>query len=202
MLTRVITNLANTSPVELFALDIWVKMKKLLLISSIALGFLAGCASNDNISTQSNVATMQSKPSIAPSKSASAPKPKNDIQNEIAQCIQAVNEGKTAQAIDGTIFALDPSNPSSKFLYSSPSKLSTDETVLLAKFKRETQKCRQIAMKIQNPSLRKVYQSYFAKIDRVYDDLIYKKITIGVANQERSLLMTQFKMQFLDALNQ
>ncbi|WP_162785891.1 hypothetical protein [Polynucleobacter necessarius] len=176
-------------------------MKKLLLISSIALGLLGGCASNENISTQSNVATMQSKPSIAPSKSASAPKPKDDIQNEIALCIQAVNEGKTAQSINGTIFALDPANPSSKFLYSSPNKLSTDETVLLAKFKRETQKCRQIAMKIQNPSLRKVYQNYFAKIDRVYDGLIYKKITTGVANQERSLLMTQFKMQFLDTLN-
>lgn len=187
---------------KLFALDIWVKMKKLLLISSIALGFLGGCASKENISPQSNAATMQSKSSIAPSKSASAPKPKDDIQNEIAQCIQAVNEGRTAQSIDGTIFALDPSNPSSKFLYSSPNKLSADETVLLAKFKRETQKCRQIAMKIQNPSVRKVYQNYFTKIDRVYDDLIYKKITIGVANQERSLLMNQFKVQFLDALNQ
>lgn len=176
-------------------------MKKILLISSIALVLLGGCASNQHVSTQSNVANIQSKPSISPSKSASAPKPKDDIQNQIAQCIQAVNEGKTAQSIDGTIFALDSANPSSKFLYSSPNKLTTDETVLLSKFKRETQKCRQIAMKIQNPSLRKVYQNYFTKIDRVYDDLIYKKITIGVANQERSLLMNQFKMQFLDALN-
>ena len=195
------TNLANASLMKLFVLDIWVKMKKLLLIGSIALVFLGGCTSNEGPATQSNIATVQSKPSTAPAKSSPAQKPKDDIQNEIAQCIQAVNEGKTAQSIDGTIFALDPANPSSKFLYSSPNKLSTDEAVLLAKFKRETQKCRQITKKIQNPALRKVYQNYFTKIDRVYDDLIYKKITIGVANQERSLLMNQFKTQFLDVLN-
>ena len=182
-------------------MDIWVQMKKLLLITAIVLGFLGGCASNEAPTTRSNVVIAQSKPSTAPSKGASALGPRDDIQNEIAQCVQAVNEGKTAKSVDGTIFALDPTNPSSKFLYSSPNKLSTDEAVLLAKFKRETQKCRQIAKKIPNPALRKVYQNYFTKIDRVYDDLIYKKITIGVANQERSLLMNQFKSQFLDVLN-
>ncbi|OZB42130.1 MAG: hypothetical protein B7X60_10845, partial [Polynucleobacter sp. 39-45-136] len=118
---------------------------------------------------QSNIASSQSKPESRASKSAPAPLPRDDIQNEIAQCIQKVNEGKTAQSVNGTIFALDPANPSSKFLYSSPNKLTTDEAVLLAKFKRETQKCRQITKKIQNPALRKVYQNYFAKIDRVYD---------------------------------
>ncbi len=176
-------------------------MKKLLLITIIVLGFLGGCASNEVPTTQSNVAIVQSNPSATPSKSSPTPLPRDDIQNQIAQCVQSVNEGKTAKSVDGTIFALDPTNPSSKFLYSSPNKLSTDEAVLLAKFKRETQKCRQIAKKIQNPALRKVYQNYFTKIDRVYDDLIFKKITIGVANQERSLLMTQFKSQFLDVLN-
>jgi hypothetical protein len=183
------------------AIDIWVKMKKLLLISSASLVFLGGCASNESPSIRSNELAVQSKPLNTPSKSISAPMPKDDIQNEIAQCIQVVNEGKTAKSIDGTIFALDPSNPGSKFLYSSPNKLTTDEAALLAKFKKETQKCRQISKKIQNPKLRKVYQNYFVKIDRVYDDLIYKKITIGVANQERSLLMNQFKSQFLDVLN-
>ncbi len=176
-------------------------MKKLLLISSVSLFFLGGCSSSESPSIRSNEATVQSLPLNTPSKSISAPTPRDDIQNEIAQCIQVVNEGKTAKSIDGTIFALDPSNPSSKFLYSSPNKLTTDEAVLLAKFKKETQKCRQISKKIQNPKLRKVYQNYFFKIDRVYDDLIYKKITIGVANQERSLLIDQFKTQFLDILN-
>lgn len=182
-------------------MNIWVKMKKLLTICSIALTFLAGCASNEGPSVQSNVAASQSKSSVAPSKRTPAQIPRDDIQNEIAQCVQAVNEGKTAQAVNGSIFALNPADPSSKFLYSSPNKLTADEAVLLAKFKRETQKCRQIAKKVQNPALRKVYQNYFTKIDRVYDDLIYKKITIGVANQERSLLMNQFKSQFLDVLN-
>jgi hypothetical protein len=176
-------------------------MKKLLFINIVFLVLLAACAGNENISTKSDVVTVQPKPLSSPQKSIAAPVKKDDIQNEIAQCIQVVNSGNTAKSVDGTIFALDPSNPSSKFLYSSPNKLTTDEATLLAKFKRETQKCRQITTKIQNPALRKVYQNYFAKIDRVYDDLIYKKITIGVANQERSLLMNQFKAQFLDVLN-
>lgn len=177
-------------------------MKKILLIASISAVLLLGaCASNESPSAQSNIASSQPKPPSKASKTAPAPLPRDDIQNEIAQCIQNVNEGKTAQSVNGSIFALDPANPSSKFLYSSPNKLTTDEAVLLAKFKRETQKCRQITKKIQNPALRKVYQNYFTKIDRVYDDLIYKKITIGVANQERSLLMNQFKTQFLDVLN-
>jgi hypothetical protein len=176
-------------------------MKKLLFINIAFLVLLTACAGNENISTKSDVVTVQSKPLSSPQKSIAAPVKKDDIQNEIALCIQVVNSGNTAKSVDGTIFALDPSNPSSKFLYSSPNKLTTDEATLLAKFKRETQKCRQISAKIQKPALRKVYQNYFAKIDRVYDDLIYKKITIGVANQERSLLMNQFKAQFLDVLN-
>ncbi len=201
MLTKVIAKLANASHMKLFALDIWVKMKKLLLITAFVLGFLSACSSNEVSTSQSTAAFVQSKPSATPTKSASTPGIGDDIQNEIAKCVQAVNEGKTAKSIDGTIFALDPTNSGSKFLYSSPNKLSADEAVLLAKFKRETQKCQQIARKIQNPALRKAYQNYFTKIDRVYDDLIYKKITIGVANQERSLLMTQFKSQFLDVIN-
>ena len=32
-----------------------------------------------------------------------------------------------------------------------------------------------------------VYEYYYSKVDDVYDDLVNKRITIGVANQERQM---------------
>jgi len=43
-----------------------------------------------------------------------------------------------------------------------------------------------------------VYEEFFKKIDGLYADLISKKITIGVANQERQLLIQDARMKRLD----
>ena len=175
-------------------------MKKLCLSGVLLIGLIAGCVSNESLPVKQVMLSSQANSSKLPHQGEILTR-RDNLQNEIAQCIGQVNDGQTAKAVDGTILVLNPANPSAKFLYSSPNKLTGEEAVLLSKFKRETQKCRQISRGIANPALRKVYQNYFSKIDRVYDDLIYKKITIGVANQERSLLISQFKAQWLEVLN-
>ena len=40
-----------------------------------------------------------------------------------------------------------------------------------------------------SPDKKAIYEDFFIKIDGVYADLIARKITIGVANQERQLLI-------------
>lgn len=175
-------------------------MKKLCMSGVVLIGLISGCASNESLPMGKSAPSTEASSTKLPQQGG-IPTRRDDLQNEIAQCIGQVNDGETAKAIDGTILVLNPANPSAKFLYSSPNKLTGDEALLLSKFKREIQKCRQISRGIANPALRKVYQNYFSKIDRVYDDLIYKKITIGVANQERSLLTSQFKAQWLEVLN-
>lgn len=175
-------------------------MKKLCMSGVVLIGLVAGCASNESPPTGTSAPSTQASSIKLPQQGGISTR-RDDLQNEIAQCIKQVNDGQTAKAVDGTILVLNTTNPNAKFLYSSPNKLTGDEAALLTKFKRETQKCRQISRGITNSALRKVYQNYFFKIDRVYDDLIYKKITIGVANQERSLLMSQFKAQWLEAFN-
>ncbi|MEY3224430.1 MAG: hypothetical protein RL565_620 [Pseudomonadota bacterium] len=175
-------------------------MKKLCMSGAVLVSFIAGCASNEGLPVKQAMPSNQVSSTKLPQQGEVSTR-RDNLQNEIAQCVEQVNDGQTAKAVDGTILVLNPANPSAKFLYSSPNKLTGDEAELLSKFKRETQKCRQISRGIANPALRKVYQNYFSKIDRVYDDLIYKKITIGVANQERSLLISQFKSQWLEALN-
>jgi hypothetical protein len=48
-------------------------------------------------------------------------------------------------------------------------------------------KCRAIASELPSPALVAVYSNFYVNIDAVYKDLIDKRITIGVANQERAM---------------
>ncbi|OZA73524.1 hypothetical protein, partial [Polynucleobacter sp. 39-46-10] len=70
------------------------------------------------------------------------------LQDEMAICIGEVNSGEIAKSIDGKILVLNPANPSTRFLFASPNKLTSNEAVLLSKFKRESQRCRQITKNI------------------------------------------------------
>lgn len=60
-----------------------------------------------------------------------------------------------------------------------------------------TVRFRPIALEGLNPEKKAVYEDFFKKIDGVYADLIAKKITIGVANQERQLLIQDTRMKKL-----
>ena len=81
-------------------------------------------------------------------------------------------------------------------------KLTDDQVRALVAFKKDSQTCRQISNQLTDVNLRKTYKNLFAKLDRVYEDLIYKKITIGVANQKRVLLVDDFRMQWRNEINQ
>ena len=62
----------------------------------------------------------------------------------------------------------------------------------------EANACRPIALEELSPEMISVYQEFFKKIDGVYTDLISRKVTIGVANQERQLLIQDARMKRLD----
>jgi hypothetical protein len=68
----------------------------------------------------------------------------------------------------------------------------------------EANTCRPIALEGVNPEMTAVYQDFFKQIDGLYADLIARKITIGVANQERQLLIqdAHLKRMAIQAKNQ
>lgn len=124
----------------------------------------------------------------------------NLVIRELQVCINEVNNGPVGKAVDGQILALNYDNPNAKALFNSDEKLSDDQVKAMQPFKIATQKCRQISNQITNPGLKKLYQQNFAKLDRVYEDLMFKRVTIGIANQERALLISDFRSQWVSAL--
>lgn len=122
------------------------------------------------------------------------------VQKKLNACIAQVSTTDQAKLIDGEVIAINPSSPNAKALYNSSDKLTDKQAETLKTYKWATQKCRQISNQFKDPALRKIYQNYFSKIDVVYADLMAKKITIGVANQERSLLMNDARMHWQEEM--
>lgn len=177
-------------------------MKKRYLTGLFLLLSIAGCTSTQPLPP--------SKPTVSATLPHQAKPPKQDpnqanideVLNRIKNCVNSLNNGPSAKLVDGQILALDQGNPNAKSLFTSKEKLTDEQVSALVAFKKDSQTCRQISNQLTNVKLRKTYQNLFARLDRVYEDLIYKKITIGVANQERVLLVDDFRMQWRDEIKQ
>ncbi len=109
------------------------------------------------------------------------------IQKKISECISEASTTKDAKYVDQYVIALTANSPNAKELFNSSDKISGDQVVVLKRFKESTLKCRAISDELPSPALVAVYANFYEKIDAVYADLIDGRITIGVANQERSM---------------
>ena len=76
-------------------------------------------------------------------------------------------------------------------------KLTEEQAKALTNYLAEANSCRPIALEDLSPAKKEIYEGFFKKIDGVYADLIARKITIGVANQERQLLIQDAHMKKL-----
>ena len=175
-------------------------MKKRCSTILILAWLIAGCTTNQTTTANKPIATATLPSQAKPPKQDANQANIDAVLKQIKDCINALDSSPSAKLVDGQILALNQSNPNAKALFSSSEKLTDAQVSALAVFKRESQACRQISNQLANPNLRKTYQRSFAKLDRVYDDLIYKKITIGVANQERALLIDDFRLQWQDEI--
>ena len=152
---------------------------------------LGGCAINVAPNNPVQVAK-------APSPmTAMAPDHSGAIAKRLNDCIIRGNQSADALLVDSQIIAVTRGNPHAKALFSSPDKLTDQQARALANYLVEANSCRPIALEGLSPEMTSVYQEFFKKIDGVYADLIAKKITIGVANQERQLLIQDAHMKRL-----
>jgi surface antigen len=177
-------------------------MKKRYLTGLFLLLSIAGCTSTQPLASSKPIVSATLSPQAKPPKQDPNQANIDDVLNRIKNCVNSLNNGSSAKLVDGQILALDQSNPNAKSLFASNEKLTDEQVSALVAFKKDSQTCRQIGNQLTNVKLRKTYQNLFARLDRVYEDLIYKKITIGVANQERVLLVDDFRMQWRDEIKQ
>jgi hypothetical protein len=177
-------------------------MKKRYLPGLFLLLFTAGCASTQPLPPSKPIVSTPLPPQTKPSKQDPNQANIDEVLNRIKICVKSLNDGPSAKLVDGQILALDQSNPKAKTLFTSNEKLTDEQVSALVIFKKDSQTCRQIINQLTNVKLRKTYQNLFARLDRVYEDLIFKKITIGVANQERVLLVDDFRMQWREEIKQ
>ena len=124
----------------------------------------------------------------------------NEVQKKIASCIAEVNQSDDAKYVDEHILALTEKSPNATELFNSSDKIASDQATVLIRFKESTLKCRDIANKLPSPALVAVYTNFYTNIDAVYKDLIDKRITIGVANQERQMRIQYAKNRFAKIL--
>ena len=130
-------------------------------------------------------------PSNNPVQIAKAPTPihSETVRKRLNDCIIRSNQSADALLVDSQIIAVTRNNPHAKSLFSSPDKLTDQQAIALKNYLAEANTCRSIALEGVSPEMTAVYQDFFKHIDALYADLIAKKITIGVANQERQLLI-------------
>ncbi|WP_114689624.1 hypothetical protein [Polynucleobacter necessarius] len=166
-------------------------MKNIFQFSLIGIAFLGGCATNV---TSNNPVQIVNAPSpmtaISPDHSVSVAKRLND-------CIIRGNQSADALLVDAQVIAVTRNNPHAKALFSSADKLTDEQAKALTNYLAEANSCRPIALDGLSPEKKAVYEDFFKKIDGVYADLIARKITIGVANEERQLLMQDAHMKKL-----
>jgi hypothetical protein len=152
-------------------------MKKLYIFSCVGVMMLSACASNPTANNPVQVAK------------APTPIHSESVAKRLNACIVRSNQSADALLVDSQIIAVTRNNPHAKSLFSSPDKLTDQQAQALANYLAEANACRPIALEGVNPEMTAVYQDFFKHIDAVYADLIARKITIGVANQERQLLI-------------
>ena len=166
-------------------------MKNIFKLSLIGVVFLGGCAANVAPNNPVQVAKAPSPmTAMAPDHSGSVAKRLND-------CIMRSNQSADALLVDAQIIAVTRNNSHAKALFSSADKLTDQQAKSLTSYLSEANSCRPIALEGLSPEKKVVYEDFFKKIDGVYADLIARKITIGVANQERQMLIQDAHMKKL-----
>lgn len=164
-------------------------MKTIFKLSLIGIALLGGCATN--VVPHNPVQSAKAPapiPARAPALSGAATKRLND-------CNVRTNQSADALLVDIQIIAVSRNNSHAEQLFNSADKLTDQQATALSNYLEEANTCRPFATEGLSPALVLVYQEFFKKIDGVYADLIARKITIGVANQERQLLIFDARMK-------
>ena len=158
-------------------------MKNIFILSFLGIALLNGCATY--LVPNNSVQVAKAPPSLmAPASDHSV-----SVAKRLNDCIIRSNQSADALLVDSQIIAVTRNNPHAKALFSSPDKLTDQQAVALASYLSEANSCRPIALEGLSPDKKAIYEDFFKKIDGVYADLIARKINIGVANQERQLLL-------------
>lgn len=166
-------------------------MKNIFKLGLLGMIFLGGCATNIAPNNPVQVAKVTSP--MTPS----APDHSGSVAKRLNDCIIHSNQSADALLVDSQVIAVTRNNSHAKNLFSSADKLTDEQARALTNYLAEANSCRPIALEGLSPEKKAVYEDFFKKIDGVYADLIAKKITIGVANQERQLLIQDAHMKKL-----
>jgi len=151
-------------------------MKTLFRVVCLSTVILAGCASNKSGTVE-----------ISPESKAEIKKEVEIVQKKMSDCVADVNKTEEAKYVNVNVIVIFPDSPNAKQLLNSPEFINQEQAIALKKFKDATMQCRPIAKELPKPEMVAVYEYYYSKVDDVYDDLVNKRITIGVANQERQM---------------
>ncbi|QWC96403.1 hypothetical protein G6733_06710 [Polynucleobacter paneuropaeus] len=151
-------------------------MKNFFRVVCLSTLVLAGCANNKPTSTE-----------LTPENKAEIQEQVKTVQKKMSACIAGVNKTDDTKYVDANIIVISTNNPNANKLFNSADFISDEQAVELKKFKEATMQCRPIAKELPKPELVAVYEYYYSKVDDVYNDLVNKRITIGVANQERQM---------------
>ena len=166
-------------------------MKNIFKLSLLFITLLGGCAANN--APLNSVQVVNGSAPI----SKGVPVHSADVAKRLSDCIIKSNQSADALLVDSQIIAVTRNNPYAKALFSSTDKLTDQQAKALANYLSEANTCRPIALEGLTPEMTSLYNEFFKKIDAVYADLIAKKISIGVANQERQLLIQDAHMRRL-----
>ena len=174
-------------------------MKNICKLGLVGMVMLGGCATNVTPNNTVQVANAPASTSMSTNTpvQSSTHIHSSAVSKRLNDCIIKSNQSADALLVDAQIIAVTRNNPHAKALFNSGDKLTDQQAKALANYLSEANACRPIALEGVNPQMKLVYEDFFKRIDGVYADLIAGKITIGVANQERQLLIQDAHMKRL-----
>lgn len=123
------------------------------------------------------------------------------IKNAASNCIRKLESPKNDLIVHEQIFA--PLGKISKFqyLFDSQDTLSEEQIGLLKNYIDVHTQCRFYYFQIPLKEIVDAYVYFYEEIDKVYEGLLSKDLTIGVANQKRLQLNESLQNQFNSIFN-
>jgi hypothetical protein len=118
------------------------------------------------------------------------------IKKATSSCIKQLKSPQDDLIIHEQIFAPLGKINKYQYLFDSEDTLSEEQVEILKNYVDVRRQCRFYYYQMPLKEMVQAYVNFYAEMDKVYDGLISKDLTIGVANQKRFGLNESLQKQF------
>jgi hypothetical protein len=167
------------------------KSIKLLLVSTISMTTLLGCA-------QQYQNQYQYQPTSAEIRSRDLNFTSRRVNSDTKECFEKIQTNDVVKYVSQNILYTESAKLNKLTLMSSNKKLTDSQIKSLLDYFAVVQECREITLNgwSQYTQYQTLYKNYFSDLDILYAKLVAKEATIGQTNREKSERFSKFNSEW------